>query len=332
MRRLTDVIITSDDRPSPPRAAAPRIERQRHVPPAEPARAAKAEAPAKPRRKRIESPARKRLRGVIAIGAAIVVVIGGAAVVLKSGAFAGARAAISARLIDMSLQAGLRVARVEVEGRKRVAADDLIAALGVKQGDPILGVDIAAAQARLAALPGVKSATLQRRLPDELDVLIAEREPIAVWQNDGRYTLVDADGQPAGDNIADYPNLPLVVGMGAPDHAAALLAMIADEKDLAQRVKASQWVSGQRWNIVVTGPEGDIEVRLPEDDPATAWHQLAQIEAEQKLLERKISMVDMRLPDRLVLRIPGGLEPAGKTEKTVPLPAARRKAPGGRDA
>jgi cell division protein FtsQ len=132
----------------------------------------------------------------------------------------------------------------------------------------------------------------------------------------------------AGDNIDDYPGLPLVVGPGAPGHAAELLAMIAAEKDLAGRVKASQWISGQRWNIEMSGPEGDIEVRLPEEDPATAWHDLAKIEAENKLLERKITMIDMRLPDRLVLRVPSGVE---QTEKTIPNPAARHKAPG-RDA
>jgi cell division protein FtsQ len=159
-------------------------------------------------------------------------------------------------------------------------------------------------------------------------VLVTEREPIAIWQSEGRYQLVDADGLAAGDNIDDYPGLPLVVGAGAPEHVSGLLAMLAAEKDLMGRVKASQWVSGQRWNIVMTGPAGDIEVRLPEEDPASAWHDLARIEADHKLLERKLDVVDMRLPDRLVLRVPGGIE---QPDKSLSTPPGRHKAPG-RDA
>jgi len=327
MRRLTDVTISSDDRPSPPRTAPARSGRPRREATVDSPRT-RAEAAPRPRRRRATSTARRRLRAAVLIGLSVAVFVAAPLWAMRSGALAKARATAAADLIEFSQRAGLRVDQIVVDGRKRLAAQDLETALGIAIGDPTLGVDLAAAQTRIAALPGVKSVTVERWLPGEVHVLVVEREPIAIWQNDGRYQLVDADGMGAGDNIDLYPGLPLVVGEGAPGHAAALLAMIAAEKDLAPRVKASQWVSGQRWNIVMSGPMGDIEVRLPEDDPVSAWHELAKIEAEHKLLERKITMVDMRLPDRLVVRLPDGLD---QTEKTIPNPTAHRKAPG-RDA
>ncbi len=326
MRRLTDVTITSADRPAPPRTGSSRSKPARMV------NADTRSAP-RPRRRRLMPIWIRRLILGSSAAAIIAVIGGGSAWLVKSGRFAAMRDAVSEQLIALSERSGMRVQDVQVEGRKRVSQEDLLAALEVKRGDPILGFDIDAARARIAALPGVQSVTIERRLPGELDVLISEREPIAIWQNDGKYELVDAAGQTAGEDIDAYASLPLVVGPGAPEHVAALIAMLGTEPSLLARVKASQWVSERRWTVQLSGPAGDIDICLPENDPAGAWHQLAKLQTDEKLLDRKITMVDMRLPDRLVLRVPGGMEQPAKTpSRPAPAsPTARHKAPG-RDA
>lgn len=316
MRRLTDVTITTGDRPAPPREAAPR-------------RIERAAAP-RPRRRRVSSGWVRRALYGAAVLAGLGAVGAGTLWVAHSGFLGRAAHAATGRLIDLSLRAGLRVEEINVDGRHRVAPQDLMAALAIKPGDPILGVDLGAARARIAAIPGVQAVTIERRLPGEVHVFVAEREPVAIWQNDGRYQLVDRAGLPAGDNIDDFPGLPLVVGPDAPEHVAALLDLLGAEPTLRPRVKASQWVSTRRWTIQMSGPVGDIEVRLPEGEPAAAWHELARLEIEQKLLDRKIVAVDMRLPGRLVLRIPGGQEQPAKAGPTPSSPARRKAA--GRDA
>lgn len=318
MRRLTDVTITSADRPAPPRGKNGR-----------PAPVPAPQKPPRPRRKRAAPLWWRRLRAALALGSALAVLGGGALWLVRSGVLGASQRLVTDRAIELSLRSGLRVDDIEVEGRKRVPAEDILAALDIKEGAPILGVDLTAARARLAALPGVKSATIERRLPGELYVSITEREPIAIWQNDGKYQLVDRDGLPSGDNVGDFPGLPLVVGPGAPERTAALLDLLRTEPALMQRVKASQWVSGRHWSILMNGPAGDIDVRLPEDEPAAAWHELARLESEQKLLDRKVTMVDMRLADRLVVRVPGGIEQ--QPAKSTPNTPGRHKAPG-RDA
>lgn len=324
MRRLTDVTITSADRPAPPRGTNTRGKTARTV-------NADTRPASRSRRRRLLPTWIRRLILGASAAAIIAALGGGVAWLVRSGRLAAMETSATDEIVALSVRSGMRVQDVEVQGRKRVSQQDLLTALAVKEGDPILGVDIAAARARIAGLPGVATVTIERRLPGELDVLISEREPVAIWQNEGRYQLVDRAGQLAGDNIDAYGSLPLVVGPGAPEHVAALLEMLNTEPTLLPRVKASQWVSDRRWTVQLSGPEGDIDICLPENDPASSWHELAKLQNDQKLLDRKITMVDMRMSDRLILRVPGGIEQPARTPTTPSSPAARHKAPG-RDA
>jgi len=230
------------------------------------------------------------------------------------------------QLVAWSGQAGYRVDDIFVEGRARTPRDQLLTALGVKRGDAILSVDLAAAQKRIEEIPWVRTATVERRLPNQIHILITERSPIALWQNKGRYFLVDHDGQIVGDQIDDYAGLPLTVGEGAPDHAAELLALLESEPALKDRVKAATWVGERRWNIMLDRTPDGIEVRLPEEDAESAWHDLAKLDQEKSLLERQVGVIDMRLPDRLVLRA------ANAPHEQAAGPVAKKKLSNGKDA
>ena len=64
-------------------------------------------------------------------------------------------------------------------------------------------------------------------------------------------------------------------------------------------VKAAVRVGGRRWNLRL---EGDIDVRLPELDTAAAWARLAEYEKTHRVLERDVQVLDLRQPDRLIVR------------------------------
>lgn len=262
---------------------------------------------------------RPLLRGV-KVTLALVIGAGVPAWAWHSGVAAETGLLLTDMAVRSSAQAGLTVQDVLVQGRERTRASDLLAALQIQRGDPILGLDLVAAKERIEALPWVREAAVQRRLPDQILLHISEREPVALWQNQGEFILVDAMGTPIPDTIAGFAGLPLVVGDDAPQHAAALIAMLAAEPEIASRVKAAVRVSGRRWNLVMDRLEGGIDVRLPEEDPEGALRRLARLEREQRLLERSITTVDLRLPDRLVVRRGG--------EQAPTAPAAKRRAAG----
>lgn len=210
-------------------------------------------------------------------------------------------AAVDRAVLDATMRAGLTVERVLVTGRRETRRVALIEALDVETGSPILALDIAAARERVERIGWVARATVERRLPSTVFVSVEERTPLAIWQREGRFVLIDPVGEVIGQEGLDrYRHLPVVVGEGAPRRAAALLALLETEPALKARVEAAVWVGERRWNVKL---DNGIDIRLPEDDAAGAWNRLARLEREHNLLARAIEAIDMRQPDRLIVRM-----------------------------
>ncbi len=197
----------------------------------------------------------------------------------------------------------LKLLHITVTGRKRTDARDVLDAVGAPQGSPLMDIDPATVRARLEALPWVSEALVERRLPDRLHISLTERSPLALWQHDGRFMVVDAAGGVIDVDPGAYADLPLVVGANAADHAQGLLSMLATQPALAARVKASTLVGGRRWTLRLDDIASGIDVRLPQEDPHRAWTRLARLEAEQGILEKDLRLIDLRLPSRVVVRL-----------------------------
>lgn len=203
-------------------------------------------------------------------------------------------------LLQRTADLGLKVGNVHVVGRHHTAAEEILATLDVEQGSPLLGFDPHAARERLEALPWVRSASVERRLPDLIHVTLVEREALALWQRDGVLQVIDTTGAviPAADP-ADFAGLPMVVGEGAEREAQALFALLDSEPYLRTRVEAAVRVGARRWNLRL---EPGIDVRLPEEGALEAWQTLARLDREEGLLSRDLVVIDMRQPDRLLVR------------------------------
>ncbi len=234
------------------------------------------------------------------IGASCLLAMVATAWLWQSGWIARQFERVVAAAHQLTADAGFAVDDVLVEGRGRTSKSEILAALRVRRGTPILAVDPRVARNRLRALPWIAQATVERRLPRLLYIRLREREPFVLWQLEGKLTVVDRSGDVIpGVPARQFANLPLVVGQGAAEHAASLLDMLDREPELRKLVQAAVRVSGRRWNLHL---KGGIEVRLPEADAAEAWSQFARIEREHGLLGRDVVAIDMRLPGRLVVR------------------------------
>ncbi len=204
------------------------------------------------------------------------------------------------RLGRMSAASGMSVNEIRIEGRENTPEPLLRAALGVSKGDPMLGFSLEQARARIETLSWVEHATVERRLPGTVVVFLEERRPFAIWQNQGKYVLVDRDGQIVADqDVAQFRHLPLIVGAGAPAAAKTLLSALTDRPGLAAKVVASVRVGERRWNLRMTN---GMDVMLPEGHEIAALDRLTQLQQEHEVLDRPLLAIDMRLPDRLVFR------------------------------
>jgi cell division protein FtsQ len=200
----------------------------------------------------------------------------------------------------------LRVQDIQIEGRQNTPEPLLRAAIGVNVGDPILGFSVEGARQRIESLSWVDHVAVERRLPGTIWVALTERRPFAIWQTQGKFVLIDRDGQiVTNEDVAAFGDLPLVVGNGAPAHASAMLDLLANFPDIHDHVAALVRVGERRWNLQL---KNGMTVMLPEGHEDAALKRLQDLQSAQQLLDRPLVSVDMRLPDRLAVRAkPGAL-------------------------
>lgn len=204
------------------------------------------------------------------------------------------------RFVAASANAGYALTTLEVEGRKETPKEDIMLALGVLKGDAMLEVDLEAARQRIVDLPWVTSAVVERRLPGTLRVTLTEAEPLALWQKKGIFYLVSRTGDVlAVKDVARFGKLPVIVGDAAPQKAGDLFAMLALEPALQQRVTAAVLVGNRRWNLRL---DNGVDIKLPEIEAEAAWARFADLERQHHLLDKDISVIDLRQDDKLVVR------------------------------
>jgi len=253
---------------------------------------------------------RRRLRRALRpalVGVTLAALLVTGAVVVRGAQPGMLMATLRDRLAGMT---SLTVDDVVIEGRTMTPPGQLRAALGVNAGDRLLGFSLDDARARIERLTWVQNATVERRLPGTVVVTLTERRPFAVWQSGGRFQLIDRAGQVVAEqdpvkDAAAFSVLPLVVGPGAPEAAAALLDQLASLPLLRNRVVAAIRVGERRWNLRLTT---GADVLLPEGNELVAMQRLLELQASQALLDRPVQTLDMRGGDRLVVR-PGAATP-----------------------
>jgi cell division protein FtsQ len=220
--------------------------------------------------------------------------------------------------------AGFSVAGYQIVGLKRMdrgIVDEVVtgelhraAELSGREDRPAQAlVSASAIRDQLMQYGWVKDARVSRRLPDQLVIDIIERRPAAVWQNRGQLSLVDADGVVLAPVPLDrMPDLPLIIGRGANAHSTQLAALMKDAPTLKPQLASATWIGGRRWDLAFTSGE---TVALPEGEQAaaTALKRFAKRDRAQGLLGRGFKRFDLRVPDKMIVRLPEPLPPPEAT-------------------
>lgn len=219
----------------------------------------------------------------------------------------------------VTASAGFAVEDVRVSGNQHTSEIDILQLLGLDGSTSLLGLDIAAARQALSELPWVESAEVRKVYPSTVEVVLRERQAYGIWQHGNDLSLIERSGSviaPLRDN--KFASLPLFVGRDAETAAAAIDEEFSQWPAIASRVKAFVRVGGRRWDVHL---ENGIVVRLPEENVPGALALLNRFDAEQQVLSRDIAVVDLRLPDRVAVRLTVGAQ----ERRTVAL-EERRKA------
>jgi cell division protein FtsQ len=207
-------------------------------------------------------------------------------------------------LSAMAARSGFQVAKIEVQGLKRM--DEMpVYSLALDQIDrSMLAVDLTALRARVMTLGWVEDARVTRRLPNTLVINIVERNPVAVWQHGGQLSLIDVNGVELEKvDGRSMPDLPLVVGPQANRETRSLQNLMEAAPALKPLLAGATWVGNRRWDLRFQSGE---TLSLPEggSSAAAALMKFAQLDGVNRLLGRGIVRFDMRDPERFVLRMP----------------------------
>ena len=197
--------------------------------------------------------------------------------------------------------AGFRIASIAMTGERHVSREEILSAAGVTGTTSLLFFDVEDARDRLKANPWIADATVLKLYPDRLQIGIKEREAFALWQQAGRVSVIAGDGTV----LEPYVNprlirLPLVVGVGAAARAQEILTVLERYPDLRDQVRASVLIGERRWNLRL---RNGLDIRLPESDGEQALVTLAGLDRDKKLLSRDLVAIDLRLLDRVTVRL-----------------------------
>ena len=203
--------------------------------------------------------------------------------------------------VALARASGFGLDRITISGLSALSAREVLHAAGIEERASLFSVDAEAVRERLLAMPLVREATVRKLFPDGLQIALVEREPFALWQRQGDVFVISADGKPI-DTLRDdrFLRLPLVVGEGANERAVAFAKLIDAQPDLKPHIRAGILVGQRRWTLKLAN---GVDVRLPEDNVADALARLATLIKDKGLLDKDVLSVDLRKPDRVVLRL-----------------------------
>jgi cell division protein FtsQ len=234
---------------------------------------------------------------------ATLLILGGSAVfgAVKGGHVQEMATALRDTRDALANSAGFRISSITINGRKQLSQDEVLAIGGITGKRSLLFLDAADVRDRLKANPWIADATVLKLYPDKLAIEITERSAFALWQDEKRVSVIADDGAVLEPFVVRrFTSLPLVVGKGAETHAKDFLNVVASYPRIREQLKAIVYIGERRWNLrLATG----LDVRLPETGVTAALDRLSKLDQEDRLLSRDIVAIDLRLPDRVTVRL-----------------------------
>lgn len=208
---------------------------------------------------------------------------------------------ISDQTMNLTRAAGYEVENILVEGREYSDAEALLAIVNVREGDPIFRFKPLEAKQQIEKIGWVKSARVERRLPDTIYIHLNERAPIALWQHEDNLYLIDSEGERlTQNNLVAFKDLLMVSGHGAQKTVPALNEMLSLYPELVTNVDHAERIDNRRWDVVL---KNNKRIKLPEKSASEALAHVMKRQKEDKILDKEsIRDIDARYKGRLIVR------------------------------
>ncbi|MEM7489237.1 MAG: cell division protein FtsQ/DivIB, partial [Pseudomonadota bacterium] len=205
------------------------------------------------------------------------------------------------------------VSLLRIEGASAQLQADIEEALPVKLPLSQFQLDMARLREALLGLDPVADAEVRVVAGGTLLLRVTERTPAVAWLHEGQVEVLDAVGHRVAtlDSLEEAGPLPVIAGEGAGDAVAEALRLVAAAAPVMDDLVGLTRVGNRRWDVILTGGK---RIALPEAAPTAALDRALAMDAAVDVLDRNVTLVDLRLPGRPVLRL---TEPAREELRVI---------------
>jgi len=196
---------------------------------------------------------------------------------------------------------GFSIDEISITGQSLTNETDIVKSLGINENTSTLLFNVKNARSSILELASVLSVSVRKTYPNKIIINIVEKTPVARWRIAGKTYVIDSTGKKLASSIdgADE-DLLLVVGEGASDDANAIVLALKNYPSLNEGLLAISRIADRRWDLIY---KSGLRVQLPEVGFVEALAKLTSYQDEYSLLNRDLSLIDLRINDELVVRL-----------------------------
>lgn len=211
---------------------------------------------------------------------------------------------LMSEIFETTATRGWGLEDITLEGRQKTSKADLLQVTGLKRGDNIIEIDLKKLGEKIKTLPWIKEVSITRRyFPNILHISISEKKVKSIWQYKNEFYPIDEDGKIIETEYVPQKDILLIVGEDAPENINALTEILETDKELFSRIKAANFISKRRWDLIFDNIENGITVKLPQEDVKEAWEKLIKLNTTNGILKRKLTFIDLRLKNKVIVKI-----------------------------
>ncbi|MDR1488193.1 MAG: cell division protein FtsQ/DivIB [Holosporales bacterium] len=196
---------------------------------------------------------------------------------------------------------GFVVEDVYITENGTIPVDGVENYIKIHRGDSIFKQTSSSISENIARNPWIRDITVHKGLPNKISITVSYKKPIAIFQKDSKFKLVDEKGEIITSiekkNIKN--NLPIVTGE---DTCAAkvpdFLGILDKYPDIRKKLNAISYIRERRWDIIVSG---GILVKLPQSDIENALNNLQIMLKQPNINKNTVKIIDMREKENVVV-------------------------------
>lgn len=194
--------------------------------------------------------------------------------------------------------AGFYVKNINITAADQKTKDLIKKNLGISEGENIFKLSIEEIYNNVMKIGWVKDATVSKNLPNVITIKVTEKSPIAVFQHNSKFTLVNESGDFIEDITEKPAELPVISGDEANLNIAEFLEIISKFKTVKDKINSLTYIRKRRWDIKICG---GIHVKLPENDIEKSLEILTILLKQGNINKNTVKAIDLRVPESVII-------------------------------